>query len=528
MLRIRLAIMGDKGRILDPLWRDQWLEPVVKHGYIVVSVDRPGTGASFAGNTPGSMETALVYENEIIDWIAAQPWSDGNVAMYGDSQQAMVQFAAAAAGNPHLKAILPAASDIDLYQAVEYPGGVYNTAFDALVKSTLPLLDQLATPVDSDPQGALLAQARESRKNTVSSQNISEMALQAPFMDSVTPSGVSPWKANALYPFVERINRSNTAIYMTVGWYDIFTADMFTWYNNLTVPRRLTVRPTDHSQVSANLSDLDYGAEAQRWLDYWLKGIDNGVMDEPPIHYFTQDGGKGSWQTSERWPLADQAAPRYFLADGKSGSVNSANDGTLSLDAPSQLNSADAYTVDYTVTTGTKTRWGAVEEAHEYPDLRAHDAKSLTYTTAPLPNAVEVTGHPVVDLWLTTEAPDLDVFAYLEAVDPSGKSTYVTEGVLRASHRKPGTAPFDTFGLPYQTHLQADQEPIPAGQPFEMCFSLLPASYRFPAGSRLRLTISFADQGNFATPVLAPAPEAQLLRDVSHASTIMIPIVGKP
>jgi putative CocE/NonD family hydrolase len=103
MLRVRYWLAGDRGRILDPLFRDRWLDGAVKHGYIVVAVDRPGTGASFSSPTPGSMETASKFESEIIDWIAAQPWSDGNVGMYGDSQQAMVQFAAAAAGNPHLK-----------------------------------------------------------------------------------------------------------------------------------------------------------------------------------------------------------------------------------------------------------------------------------------------------------------------------------------------------------------------------------------------------------------------------------------
>ena len=132
MLRVRYWLAGDRGRILDPLFRDRWLDSVVKYGYIVVSVDRPGTGASFASPTPGSMETAAKFENEIIDWIAAQPWSDGNIGMYGDSQQAMVQFAAAATGNPHLKAILPAASDIEIYQAVNFPGGVFNKAFASI------------------------------------------------------------------------------------------------------------------------------------------------------------------------------------------------------------------------------------------------------------------------------------------------------------------------------------------------------------------------------------------------------------
>lgn len=157
--------------------------------------------------------------------------------------------------------------------------------------------------------------------------------------------------------------------------------------------------------------------------------------------------------------------------------------------------------------------------------IRAHDAKALTYTTPPLATYVEVTGHPVVDLWLTTQAPDLDAFVYLEEVDSQGKSTYITEGDLRASHRKLSQAPFNVFGLPYHSHLQADQETIPAGEPFELNFSLLPTSYQFHAGSRIRITVAFADAGNFDTPVLNPAPTVTLLRDVNHPSLIQLPVV---
>jgi putative CocE/NonD family hydrolase len=520
--------MREQGRYMDPLWRDRWLGSVVKHGYIVVSVDRPGTGASFSSPTPGSMETAGKFENEIINWIAVQSWSDGNVGMYGDSQNAMVQFAAAAAGNPHLKAIMPSASDIAIYQAVEYPGGVFNKAF-ASIYSMVPLLDKMATPVDSDPDGVLLDQARESRKGIITVQSALEFANQAPFSDSTLPNGVNPWQTYDLFPFVDRINRSHTAIYMTVGWYDIFTADMFYWYNNLSVPKRLTIRPTDHSQVSSSQYDLDYSVEALRWFDYWLKGIDNGIMKEPPIHYYVQDGARqGIWQTSDRWPLTGQVSTAYYFSAGKNGSAGSVNDGSLVQALPAETSAADVYTVDYSTTTGTKSRWQAVDEAHAYPDMLTHDNRALTYTTQPLPSALIITGHPVVHVWFSTPAPDLDVFVYLEEVDSHGKSTYITEGDLRASHRKPGQAPFNNFGLPYQSHRQSDQQPVIAGQPFEMDFALQPTSYTFRAGSRMRITVAFADAGNFDTPVLDPAPTLNLLRDSVHPSYVEIPIIPHP
>ena len=524
MARLRRLAMGDRGRIMDPLARDKWLGSVVPHGYIIVSVDRPGTGASFNGRTAGSLETAAEYENEIINWIADQPWSDGNIAMYGDSMQAMVQLLAASTGNPHLKAILPAASYMDMYQAVLYPGGVMDEAFVRMYEETTPMLSRLATPVDSDPEGILLAQALAER----SPVSLMDMALQCPFIDSTTSDEISPWGLLDPYPVIDKINKSHTAVYMTVGWYDVFTADMFYWYNSLNVPKRLTVRPTDHSQVSADQSDLSYSNEALRWLDYWLKGIDNGIMTEPPIHYFLQNGPKnGTWQTADRWPLKNQKSTPYYFGPGRSGSSASVNDGFLVTTAPVDP-AADNYTVDYSATTGMKSRWSAVDAAHAYPDLSTHDAKALTYTTQPLEGDVVITGHPIVHLWFTTAAQDLDTFVYLEAVDSHGKSTYITEGELRATHRKLGQAPFNVLGLPYNTHLQADLLPVVAGEPFELTFALLPTSYQFSSGSRIRITVAFADADNFDTPILTPAPTLQVLRDGNHPSYVELPVIQNP
>jgi putative CocE/NonD family hydrolase len=138
---------------------------------------------------------------------------------------------------------------------------------------------------------------------------------------------------------------------------------------------------------------------------------------------------------------------------------------------------------------------------------------------------VEVTGHPLVHLWLTTDAPDLDVFVYLEEVDGSGKSAYTTEGILRASHRKLSRAPYNNLGLPFHSHYQSDLQPIAAGQPAELVFSLLSTSYRFPKGSRIRITVAFADADNFETPVIDPAPKLRVLRDQDHASFVKLPMV---
>jgi uncharacterized protein len=503
-LRVRSLLVGN---VKDALSRTEWLGDMVKSGYAVVVADRPGTGASF-GTLRQSPDVIGAEASAIIDWIAAQSWSDGTVGMFGDSIQAQIQFQAAATGNRHLKAILPATTWMDNYSAVIFPGGVPNAAFLAMYARLNTGFDALATPVDSDTNGALLAQARAEREAAASLASAAQGAGSAPFRDVRLPDGRNLWiDVETLYPLLARINRSGIPVYLIDGWYDIYARDDFLIYRNLTVPKRLLVRPTDHNGIEAPGKDIDYGAEARRWFDYWLKGIDNGVMKEPPITYNLQGTGKPDTElTAQSWPPEDTRNVAYDLGS------------TLMADR------TDSCTVDYTTTTGTKPHWTALATPYAYPDMASHDARSLSFTTAPLAAPVRVVGHPIVRLWLATTAKDLDVFAYLEAVDAKGRSTYVTQGVLRASHRKVSPAPFDTFGLPWRNHFQSELEPIPADTPMELVFDLLPTAYQFASGQRIRISIACADSGNFDTPVISPAPTLRVLHDAGHPSRVDLPV----
>jgi putative CocE/NonD family hydrolase len=476
-----------------------------------------------------SFEVGAKEVNEILDWISAQNWCDGNIGMYGDSFQAMIQFAAATTGHPHLKALFPTSSGFDMYNAISYPGGIYNKTFASFFSWSTSFLEHVPTPVDSDRDGSLLAQASKERGGSTLGKQSERWLKPFPFRDSATSDGNKIWEGAAnLYPLLERINKSGIPVYMTTGWYDLFSgaSDMFLWYANLTAPKRLLVRPADHSEVEKNQFDLDFGAEAHRWFDYWLKGIDNGIMKESSVYYYVMGASRrNAWRTSNQWPLAKQKLTHFYFGEGKTGSVASTNDGFLHLEAPDHKDAADTYTVDYSTTSGKHSRWDAVNWPRNYPDMRSNDKKGLTYTTSPLESDVEVTGHPIVHLWLATDAPDLDAFVYLEEVDGSGKSSYVSEGNLRASHRKLGKAPYNNLGLPYHAHYQSDLAPIRAGEPFELVFSLLPTSYQFHKGNRIRMTLVFADADNFETPVIDPAPKLHLLRDLNHPSSIQLPVI---
>ncbi len=530
MLRVKIWVApdgeGKEGRVLDNLFWTEWLVGMVTSGYAVLVVDRPGTGASF-GKLDLKPSVGAQEASDIIDWIATQKWSNGNVGMFGDSIQAQIQFQAASTGNPHLKAILPATTWMDQYSAVMFPGGVPDKIFAGMYAKLNTTFDAMATPVDQDVDGSLLAQARSERGELELGSKVLSFE-QAPYRDIImTQSGRNFWvDNNALYPLLDDVNRSGTAVYLINGWYDIYARDNFFTYANLTVPKRLMVRPTDHSGIDSPGDDINFGAEAHRWFDYWLKGIDNGTMDEAPIHYYLQGVDKANaWQSTNVWPIEDQHSTRYYFGPEEKGSKASINNGSLILVPSTASTAADAYTVDYTTTSGKKPRWIGLAVPHEYPNMRNNDARSLTYTTPVLETPLDIVGHPVVHIWLSTTAPDLDLVLYLEEVDGNGNSTYISQGNLRASHRTLGRAPFNNFDLPWHNHFESELQPIPSGEPIELVFDLLPTAYRFQAGHRLRLAVAFADADSFHTPELNPAPRVSLLRDAEHASFVEMPVL---
>jgi putative CocE/NonD family hydrolase len=514
MLKIRYWL-SDQGRFMDPLFRTRWLKDMVKHGYAVIVVERPGTGASFGRLNP-SFEAGAREVDEILNWIASQEWCNGNIGMYGDSWQGQIQFSAASTGNPHLKAMFPASTWLDNYTGSLYPGGVYNKAFGAFFTWSQRFLNSnVITPVDGDKEGKLLAQARAERSSATVGEKFTDVFRKFQFRDSTSPEGHKIWLDSMAHPpFMTRVNQAHVPVYMVAGWYDLFARDMFQLYANLSAPKRLLVRPLDHSSIEKKQCDLDFGVEAHRWFDYWLKGIDNGIMEEAPIHYYVVGASaKKAWNTVDEWPPRNVEMKNFYFG------------ATLQHEPPSASDTRDAYRVDYTTTTGTLSRWTAVNWGHKYPNMRSNDAKALTYTTVPLESAVQVTGHPILHVWLRADVPDLDLFVYLEEVDIDGNSTYVTEGNLRASHRALGKAAFENLGLPWHHHFQSELQPIPFGGPVELVLDLLPTAYQFSKGRRVRLAITFADADNFDTPVIDPSPQVQVLRDKEHPSFIQLPLI---
>jgi hypothetical protein len=191
---------------------------------------------------------------------------------------------------------------------------------------------------------------------------------------------------------------------------------------------------------------------------------------------------------------------------------------------------ADRYTVDFEATTGPYNRWwemGAIEKKTViYGDRASADRRLLTYTSPPLAEDTEITGYPVVTLYVTSTETDGAFFVYLEDVDENGRVTYVTEGQLRALHRKVSTDdPPYRLQVPYHSFRQADAMPLVPGEVTELTFGLLPTSVLVKKGHRLRVALAGHDNGTFVRIPAEGTPVLTFERNALHASCIDLPIV---
>jgi uncharacterized protein len=205
-------------------------------------------------------------------------------------------------------------------------------------------------------------------------------------------------------------------------------------------------------------------------LEFTCSGA-NQRSDQPatfnaPSGYFT--AGEERWKVTDTWPVAGTQMVRWFFNENN----------LLSAKQPDAKSTEDRYTINFEATTGVKNRWHTqVGGDVVYLDRADEDKKLLTYTSDPLEADVEITGHPIVSLFITSTRTDGAFYVYLEEVDEKGKVTYLTEGLLRALHRRISNEPNPTkLPVPYHTFAKKDAMPLVPGQNAELKFALQPIS----------------------------------------------------
>jgi hypothetical protein len=354
--------------------------------------------------------------------------------------------------------------------------------------------DKMAVAVDGDEDRKLLTAAVAEHRNNL------ETPGYVPFRDSTSADFKNQWwLKSSPHSYSDTIAKSNIAVYAAANWEEGATGygAAFT-FNNLENPRKLILGPADHCDWTTVQKDTGFNiiVEELRFFDHWLKGVDNGVMREPAVTYYTYHAApERAWQSSKTWPLANERRTDFHLSAE-----------VLSQSKSSKAGAREA-TVDYGA--NAKTFWD----------------KGMVFMTAPLEHDVQVTGHSELTLWLSTTGADADVIARIDDVAPDGTSEYRgVEGRLRASLRKIEKAPYDNLGLPWHPFTANSVQPLKPAEPVEMRFDLYATSYVFKAGHRIRLTLNFSDER--ATAREASPPTVKVHFGGKTPSALTLPVIA--
>jgi uncharacterized protein len=377
-------------------------------------------------------------------------------------------------------------------------------------------------PVDEDGNGSLVRAAIEEHRNSF---RLRDLAPEIAYREEATPHdpGLHSGACSPYWYLSQAVGK--VAIYSASGWYDgsaFVNGSISRFLSQAGRHDRLLLGPWDHGartngspfRGTAPASEFPLMAEVLRFFDQHLAGMETGISAEAPIHFHTVREEK--WQAAAQWP-PHPALTRMFLQPA----------GALASDAPSQQSLAP-YQASFTTGTGSATRYerlGALAVTDYYKDWHGREDRMLAFTTAPFDTQVELTGHAIVELNVSTSEHDGSVFVYLSEVDATGKSWFITEGALRMLHRATAECP-PTYRTtwPFRSFSRADARRMEPGVPQTLRFALLPISWQLQRGSRLRMSIAGADKDHFAQVPHGRPPKFELTLGGGKASFIDLPI----
>ena len=519
----------------------------VSHGYAVVIQDARGRYHSEGEFTPFRNEINDGYDT--VEWCAAQPWSTGKVGMFGTSYLGGTQWLAAMSRPPSLTATVPRMIGSDFYDGVFYQGGALQWG---LIVSwgigTLALanLERLARDiaVPSETVGKLIA-AVDGLDETFRFLPASEFPH---LKDGLAPYFYE-WLAHPRYDDYWKLLRiedhySEMAVpaLNIGGWHDAFLSGTLKNYQGMVAKgatdaarrgQKLLIGPWHHGAgmdvsgefyfgLMANDAAIDLHGLHLRWYDYWLKGMDNGIMDEAPVRIFVM--GDNVWRYEQEWPLARAQYVNYYLhSDGKANTLN--GDGGLSPESPG-AEPPDVFLYD--PRSPVPTRGGGLCCSPAFLaagpfDRRSIESRSdvLVYTSPTLEQDLEVTGPVTVTLYTASSAPDTDFTATLADVGPCGCTRTLTDGIIRARYRESQSTP----------------QLIEPGNVYRYTIDLMATSNVFKAGHSIRVEVSSSNFPRFdrnPNTGREPSEETELrpaiqtvLHDGQYPSHITLPVVPK-
>jgi len=523
-------------------------------GYAFVWVQSPGSCQSSGprlGEYPPNEVDAM---GPAIDWIVRQPWSNQRVGAFGSSYSGTTADMACATLRPELKAVYPKAPDFDDYRQCVKPGGLGSSEFARIWGGGIKAedADDFVTAESIDlgrklsffetlylrsmvgglqrPKGKDLAIFRQALEDHKLTPHISDVVRLLEFKDSDLSKGTGvAFEDASVYKYRDQIEKAQVNTNTRAGWLDAGVAEgAIEKFLTFQTPQKVVLLPAGHSQnefvnpFGENSSDYPGEGELSKddffeYFDRHLKGAEE-EKERRRIVYFTYVAN--TWRETQVWPPEGIVNETWYLAPGNG----------LSLDLASDSQGGDSYTVDFTTTTGNENRWmSQVGNPVAYGDRRDEDKKLLTYTSTPLAGDLELTGSPIMTLYVSSTHEDGAFYIYLEDVGPDGRVSYLTEGLLRAIHRKtadPTTAPYVPLGV-YHTFKKADALPLIPGEVADVAITLLPISTVFMKGHSIRIAIAGHDDALKDRYPKEGIPVLTVERNSTSPSRVVLPVLRR-
>ena len=419
---------------------DYW----VPRGYINVFIDSRGTGRS-----PGNAEVWSTAEArdyyDAIEWAAAQPWSNGKVGLAGVSYYAVTQWNVASLKPPHLAAFIPWEGFTDQYRDWAYPGGLFGQA--------------RVTRWWADVTGKQLLE--HTRIDNAAAYNENYLYnLMVNYLDG---------------PWWDQVKARGQLDQITVPFFSVGNWTSFHFRGNVEgFERAASKDKLFRVHIGGRLTEFysDEGKTEQlRFYDHWLKGIDTGMMKEPPVRICVRSSPtECRWRFENEFPIKRTKYTKYYLTAEPSGGLvpKSTNDMKLVSTAPA--------------TEGALTYDAGPSSASRGP----RGEPGASFISEPLADDTEITGHVNLVMWIASTTNDADVIARLQKVNPNGSIEPVSDGILKVSHRKldPNLSRPDR---PYHSH--DVEEKLKPGEAVPIEVEIRTTSMIFQKGSRIRIDV---------------------------------------
>jgi len=516
---------------------------IVAHGYVAVYQDTRGRYASEGEDHVYADDAADGYDT--LEWIASEPWCNRMIGMSGSSAGATTTFAAASRRHPDLRAFFAQVGGSSIYDDVVYEGnaiemerlwlwvaknipGLSQSHREAVMRKlgiSVAELDQAATAANA--RYARLAAACRMSPPFVGSEDwmrlpltqYPDFSIWQPFLDEII-THPAPDTFRAQHNFRRGIEIPG---FHATTWYDIFQTSVIAAFNDIQSRagnQLLWIGPNEHYFIyETNFWPRDPYFE---WFDYWLKGEQTGIMDQPAVHYspraWVEDRVSyvaNDWRYTERWPPPGAVPQRFYLRD----------DGSLSTSGPG--GSARSYTYDPHRPIPTLGGRNMLIDAgpRDQRPAQALPDYGLIYRGEVLNADLTIAGQVRVTLQVQSDCPDTDFVAKLIEVEPDGRAMLLMDGVVRAMYRD--------LSSPVPQRLEAHRV-------YPLTITLAHIHHTIRAGNRIEVDVTSSNfprrarNTNSGNPILAndTGADIRIARNVVHhgeatPSFIEIPVIAK-